>query len=110
MQKLILIGGQAGQGIDKTSFLIAKTLTRAGYYVFNYRDYPSVIRGSHNFNVLKIADNPVFSHEDFYDIIIALNQETIDLHQSSLKPDGFILGDKKLKAKRKSKTYQQKDS
>lgn len=98
MEKLILIGGQAGQGSDKTSLLLAKAFISLGYYVFNYRDYPSLIKGGHNFNVLKVSDQPVYSHENFLDIIIALDQKTIAIHQKDLRKEGFILGDKDLRA------------
>lgn len=99
MEKLILIGGEAGLGTDRTSLLIAKALTGLGYYVFNYRDYPSVIKGSHNFSVVKISDQPIYSHESFYDIIIALDQKTIDIHGKELRDGGFVLGKKSLKSK-----------
>lgn len=91
MEKLILIGGEAGQGSDRTSLLIAETLTDLGFYIFNYRDYPSLIKGGHNFNVLKISDQPVHSHENQYDVILALDQKTIDIHQKELRPGGFVL-------------------
>jgi len=61
MEKIVLIGGKAGLGAARTSILLGKIFTRMGYYVFNYRDYPSLIRGGHNFNVLKISTKPVFS-------------------------------------------------
>ena len=41
----ILIGGKAGQGINKVSEIISKVLVKLGYFTFNYRDYPSLIRG-----------------------------------------------------------------
>ena len=96
MQKTILVGGKAGHGTAVTSHFIGKVFCSLGYYVFNYRDYPSLIRGGHNFNVLKISDKPVFSHDNKYDLIIAFDQKTIDLHQDELKPEGFILGEKGL--------------
>jgi 2-oxoglutarate ferredoxin oxidoreductase subunit alpha len=99
MEKLILIGGEAGLGTDRTSLLIAKALTRLGYYVFTYRDYPSVIKGSHNFSVIKISDQPIYSHENFYDIIIALDQKTIDWHEKNLRDGQFVLGQKNLHSK-----------
>ena len=102
MKKTILIGGVAGQGSAVTSRFIGKIFCRLGYYVFNYRDYPSLIRGGHNFNVLKISDKPVYSHDNSYDIILALNQETIDKHQKGLNKDGFILGNKDFKSDRLS--------
>jgi len=100
MEKTILIGGKAGQGTNVTSYFIGEVFSSLGYYVFNYRDYPSLIRGGHNFNVIKVSDKPVFSHTNKYDFIIALDQKTIDLHEKGLKKNGLIIGDKDLKAKR----------
>jgi 2-oxoglutarate ferredoxin oxidoreductase subunit alpha len=97
MKKTILIGGKAGQGIGMTSALLGKIFIRGGFYVFNYRDYPSLIRGGHNFNILSISDTPISSFEKKYDVIIALNQETIEKHKKDLKKEGFILGNKNLK-------------
>jgi 2-oxoglutarate ferredoxin oxidoreductase subunit alpha len=92
MEKTILIGGEAGQGSAVTSHLIGKIFCRLGYYVFNYRDYPSLIRGGHNFNVLRVSDKPVYSHLSKYDIILALDQKTINLHKKNLKRNGFVIG------------------
>ena len=99
MQKTILVGGKAGHGTAVTSHFIGKVFCSLGYYVFNYRDYPSLIRGGHNFNVLKISDKPVMSHDNKHDLIIAFDQKTIDLHQDELKPEGVILGEKNLTGK-----------
>ncbi len=99
MEKHILIGGEAGAGIAKTTLLISEIFTNAGYYVFNYREYQSLIKGGFNFNVLKISDKPVYSHDNSYDVIFALNQDLIDRHEKDLKDDGFIIGDKNLKGK-----------
>ena len=95
----ILIGGEAGQGIAKTSLYISKALTHLGYYVFVYRDYPSLIRGGHNFDVVTVSNKPVYSQENKYDLIIAFNQDTINKHQRFLKKNGLILGDKNLRSK-----------
>ena len=100
MEKTILIGGQAGQGSAVTSRFIAKIFCSLGYYVFNYRDYPSLIRGGHNFNIVRISDRPIYSHKKNCDIILALDQKTVDFHQKELNKKGFIVGDKKLKGKR----------
>lgn len=92
MLKTILIGGEAGLGSAVTSRFIGKIFASSGYYVFNYRDYPSLIRGGHNFNVLKISDKPIYSHELKYDVILALDPKTIDIHQKDLKGGGIIFG------------------
>lgn len=99
MEKTILIGGEAGLGTAVTSHFIGKIFAGLGYYVFNYRDYPSLIRGGHNFNVLKISDKPVYSHAYKYDFILALDQKTVDLHKKELKKGGLIFKAKEMEPK-----------
>jgi 2-oxoglutarate ferredoxin oxidoreductase subunit alpha len=91
MRLNILIGGKAGQGINKVSSIISDTLTKLGYYTFNYRDYPSLIKGGHNFNVLSISDKKIGSIESILDGIIALDTKTLELHKNGLKKNGFIV-------------------
>lgn len=91
MRLNILFGGKAGQGIDKVSSLTGKILSDLGYHIFSYRDYGSLIRGGHNFNVLSVSDKEITSHEKELDGILALAEETEEKHQKDLKEDGFIL-------------------
>ncbi|MFH1820795.1 MAG: 2-oxoacid:acceptor oxidoreductase subunit alpha [Candidatus Nealsonbacteria bacterium] len=96
MKKNILIGGAAGMGSAVTSHLIGKIFCQLGYFVFNYRDYPSLIRGGHNFNILTVSDEPVYSHEENYEVILALDQKTIDFHQANLVKGGLIINAEKF--------------
>lgn len=91
MRLNIVIGGKAGQGINKISQLTSDLLMGLGYFVFNYRDYPSIIRGGHNFNVLSISDNPIKSHESVLDGIIAMDKNTLEVHKNDLKKGGFVV-------------------
>jgi len=91
MRLNILIGGKAGQGINKVSGIVSKTLINNGYFIFNYRDYPSVIRGGHNFNILSISDKKIASHESKLDGIIAMDENTKKIHRSELKKNGFVV-------------------
>lgn len=89
MRLNILIAGRAGQGLNEISNILSKSLACAGYYVFNYREYGSLITGGHNFNVLSVSDEKINSHEESYDIIIALNEDAIKKHK--LKKDTIVL-------------------
>lgn len=91
MKLNILIGGKAGQGINAVSSIVASVLSKNGYFTFNYRDYPSLIRGGHNFNVLSISDERVGSIESKLDGIVALDEKTIEKHKSELKKNRFII-------------------
>ncbi len=91
MRLNILIGGKAGQGINKVSEIVSQILVKQGYFTFNYRDYPSLIRGGHNFNILSVSDERVGSFESMLDGIIALDKKTVDVHKGSLKKEGVVI-------------------
>jgi 2-oxoglutarate ferredoxin oxidoreductase subunit alpha len=74
--------------------VIGRLLNRLGYCIFIYRDYPSLIRGGHTFSIIR-ASSPkrIAAHCDRVDLIIALNQETLDIHRKRLKNDCLFLFD-----------------
>jgi 2-oxoglutarate ferredoxin oxidoreductase subunit alpha len=89
----IMVGGEAGQGVQSVGEIVAKTLARGGLYVFADQDYESRVRGGHNFFRIRAKTDglPAISLE--LDMLVALNKETIDLHQKELKVSGVILYD-----------------
>lgn len=89
----LLIGGAAGQGMETFSATLSKILQRRGYHLFTLQDYMSRVRGGHNFFQIRFSENPVKTHRDDLNGIIALNSETIELHLGRLNPDGFIIAD-----------------
>ena len=56
-------------------------------------DYQSRIRGGHLFNKIRVSDRPLLSSREGVDLLVALNQETVQLHQDELAPDGVIIYD-----------------
>ena len=91
MKLTILFGGKAGQGANILSNLLGQALTKEGYYVFVSRDYQSLIRGGHNFNVLTFSDEEISSNDSEIDVIVALDENTINLHKKEMKKDGNII-------------------
>jgi 2-oxoglutarate ferredoxin oxidoreductase subunit alpha len=89
----ILIGGEAGQGVQSVGIILAKTLAYGDFHVFADQDYESRIRGGHNFFRIRVKDSEVLAFSDELDMLIALNRETIELHQKELKPGGVIIYD-----------------
>lgn len=57
----------------------------------------SRVRGGHNFFQIRFGDEKINSHWNELDGIIALNNETIELHIDRLKETGFIIADEKIK-------------
>ncbi len=93
----ILIGGAAGQGIETTAAILEKLLKKSGYCVFTSRDFMSRVRGGHNFSMIRFGTEQITSHSNRLDGIIALNDETVEIHKNQLNKNGFILCDSKLK-------------
>ena len=88
-----LIGGIAGDGINEAGVTISRLFNLLGYRIYMYYDYPSLIRGGHNFSVVRASDHKIGTHMSAVDVIIALNQETVELHQGKLKKDSFVIYD-----------------
>ncbi|MFA5236887.1 MAG: 2-oxoacid:acceptor oxidoreductase subunit alpha [Methanoregula sp.] len=76
----VLVGGRAGDGINNAGAMIAQLFNHLGYFVYIYTDYPSLIRGGHNFALVRAADKPIGAYNNRIDFLVALNQETLDLH------------------------------
>src|SRR3990170_959446 len=94
----LMVGGEAGQGVQSVGFLLAKALARGGYQVFADQDYESRIRGGHNFFRVRAKDSWVGAVAEPVDILVALNQESVELHQKELAERGIIVfGDEKAK-------------
>jgi 2-oxoglutarate/2-oxoacid ferredoxin oxidoreductase subunit alpha len=91
MRFSILFGGKAGQGANILSNILGEALTKQGYYVFISRDYQSLIRGGHNFNVLTFSEEKIASNDSQVDLIVALDENTINLHKKELKKGGEII-------------------
>lgn len=91
------VGGQQGEGIDSTGEIFAVALNRIGYYLYSYRHFSSRIKGGHTNNKIRVSTEEICSVSDDLDILIAFDQETIDLNAHELNADGIIIGDAKFK-------------
>lgn len=94
MEYTIRIGGEAGQGIQTIGSVLARVFATSGLYVFTHQDYMSRIRGGHNYYQIRVSDVPVHSSRSSIDILVALNDETIELHRSSLAESAIVVFDR----------------
>jgi len=88
-----MVGGEAGQGVQSVGFLLAKVFARGGYHVFADQDYESRVRGGHNFFRVRVSDGKVDAIAEDVDILIALNMDSIELHQPNTVTQGIIIFD-----------------
>ena len=89
----ILIGGIAGDGINEAGLTAARLMNRLGYRIFMYYDYPSLIKGGHNFSMVRASSERIGVCRDEIDLLIALNQDTVDRHSGRLKEGSIFIFD-----------------
>ncbi len=88
-----MIGGEAGFGIQSAGHFFGLSCMRGGLSVFGNAEYPSLIRGGHNSNVIRVADFEVAVHREILDLLLAMNKETLDLHVKELVEGGGVIYD-----------------
>lgn len=87
------MGGQQGQGVESCGEILGRVLAQEGYSLFSQRLFASRIKGGHTTIALRIATKEVATIGESIDCLVALDQETIDLHGSEVREGGVILAD-----------------
>ncbi|WP_159884255.1 2-oxoacid:acceptor oxidoreductase subunit alpha [Paenibacillus puerhi] len=90
------VGGQQGEGVESTDKIFSTALTRLGYYLYGYRHFSSRIKGGHTNNKIRISTKPIRAISDDLDILVAFDQETIDVNAHELRNNGVIIADAKV--------------
>ncbi|MBD2845208.1 2-oxoacid:acceptor oxidoreductase subunit alpha [Paenibacillus sp. IB182496] len=90
------IGGQQGEGVESTDRIFSTALNRLGYYLYGYRHFSSRIKGGHTNNKIRISTTPMRAISDDLDILVAFDQESIDLNAHELRSGGVVVADAKF--------------
>ena len=89
----VLVGGKAGDGINSAGLIVSHLFNQLGYYTYMYFDYPSLIKGGHNYTITRAAERPIGATRDRIDFVLALNQDSVDLHQDIISDKTIIIYD-----------------
>ena len=87
----LAIGGAAGQGIATPGNILARIFVRRGLHLNAYNAYQSIIRGGHIFLTIRISDQEALSHGDKLDLLVCLNQDTMDRHLRIMEPGSSVV-------------------
>lgn len=88
--KTIAIGGAAGDGIREAGINFSEFLNELGYKTFSSFDYPSLIRGGHNYARISYAVETVHADYRELDVLVAVNAESVRIHMRALKPGARV--------------------
>ena len=86
-----IVGGKAGEGVKKAGTTAANMFSSTGRHVFQMDDYPSLIRGGHNFVVVSTSTRAVLSHYMGADLVVALDERSYGIHRSHVADGGVMI-------------------
>jgi 2-oxoglutarate ferredoxin oxidoreductase subunit alpha len=90
----VIIGGEAGQGIQTVGDILARVCLKYGLYLMAINDFESRIRGGHSFFQMRISDKPVNAPNHRINLLLALDKRSFDIHRKELVYDGLCLMEK----------------
>lgn len=87
------IGGEAGFGIATSGLVFSKIASRLGLNIFDFIEYPSLIRGGHNAYEVRVSDKKICHLKSTINLLVCLNEETFRFHHHRLTPQSFVIYD-----------------
>lgn len=85
------IAGAAGDGLDKSGDTLARSCGRLGLHVYAYNSYQSIVRGGHIWLRVRIGEEKVNNHGGKLDVLVALNQDSIERHAHEVNEGGVVI-------------------
>ncbi len=89
----VMIGGQGGDGTLTVSDLLGRYFRKLGLYVYTSRNVLSRIRGGHADASIRASCQPILSIKPDVDILMAFDEQAIEIGRSELGPEGIVLYD-----------------
>lgn len=93
------IGGEQGTGLDSTVEVFNTVASRAGYYVYAYKTFASRIKGGHTDFTTRLGVDRVQAPAAGVNVLVALDQETIDLCAKNVYPGAIVVADDAINPK-----------
>ncbi|WP_207063213.1 2-oxoacid:acceptor oxidoreductase subunit alpha [Motiliproteus sp. SC1-56] len=91
----ITLTGSGGSGVMTAGNLLLEAAGRAGWYGLMTRSAGPQIRGGEAAAMLRLAAEPVLSHQDRYDILLGIDWKNADRFATEIPLDGdsLVVGD-----------------
>jgi 2-oxoglutarate/2-oxoacid ferredoxin oxidoreductase subunit alpha len=89
----VMIGGQGGDGTLTVSDLLGRYFRKRGLYVYTSRNVLSRIRGGHADASVRASRDPVAAVKSRVDVLVAFDNEAIEMGKVELEPHGFVIYD-----------------
>ena len=85
------IAAAAGEGVMLASKLFAKTCKRHGMKVFNYYEYPSLIKGGHQTGQVYADFTAANCQQRRLDVLVLFHEKSLPLHLAELDENSILV-------------------
>jgi len=85
------IAGKAGDGVMLAAKFFAKLCQHHGLKVFNYYEYPSLIRGGHQTGQVFASSDEAHCQRRHLDLLILFHQKFLDFHLDALDEQSVVI-------------------
>jgi 2-oxoglutarate ferredoxin oxidoreductase subunit alpha len=89
----VRVAGEGGEGVISTAEILTRAAVDSGLDVFTFRSYPAEIKGGLAMMQVRIGTDAVTSIGRNADVLMAFNQEAVDVWGDRLNPGGVLLYD-----------------
>lgn len=87
----LVIAGEAGQGIDTITQVVAETIKKNGFNVFYTKEYMSRIKGGCNSSTIRISDEKICAYAEKADFIFAISKNSLKHLQKRISYNSIII-------------------
>jgi len=91
----VRIAGEGGEGVISTAEILTRAAVDSGLDVFTFRSYPAEIKGGLAMMQVRMSTESLTSIGRNADVLMAFNQEAIDVWAGRMNPGGVLLYDPK---------------
>lgn len=91
---VLVLAGQAGQGIQSIETILSFLLKRSGYNYFSTSELMSRVRGGINSTEIRVSAKPIAGYLDRIDILIPLHNDGIGHLEKRITPTTLVIGEK----------------
>ncbi len=92
----VIVGGQGGDGTLTVVDLLGRYFRKHGLYVYTSRNTLSRIRGGHADASVRASLDPRASIKPHADLLVAFDQEAVDLAKPEMDPEAVVLYDSSI--------------
>lgn len=91
---VIVLAGQAGQGLQSIEEILTSVLKKSGYNIFSTSEFMSRVKGGTNSTEIRVSSKRIAGFLDRIDILIPLHNDAIDRLKKRITTNTVVIGEK----------------